>query len=107
MVEGGARVNLNPCRTAVPFWVRSSQIPISLSPKRDCSSKRVNEECFSVFFSIIPFFFGGKAENSGPEVLKLSRFFRKFGYKAVEDRAAPPLELCHHSRAHKADKGCS
>ena len=29
-------------RTAVPFWRQMSQIPSSLSPKRDSSSKRVN-----------------------------------------------------------------
>ena len=28
-------------------------------------------------------------------------------YKAVKDQAAPPLELCHNSRAHKADQGRS
>ena len=33
---------LNPFRTAVPFWGQTSQIPCSLSPKRDCGSKGVN-----------------------------------------------------------------
>ena len=33
--------NLNPFRTAVPFWGQTSQIPSSLSPKRDWGSKRV------------------------------------------------------------------
>ena len=26
---------------------------------------------------------------------------QEFKYKGVEDRAAAPLEICHHSRAHK------
>ena len=32
--------NVNPFRTAVPFGGQTTQIPSSLSPKRDCSSKR-------------------------------------------------------------------
>ena len=31
----------NPFRTAVPFWGQTSQISSKLSPKRDCSAKRV------------------------------------------------------------------
>ena len=31
---------VNPFRTAVPFWGQTSQISSSLSPKRDCGSKR-------------------------------------------------------------------
>ena len=30
-----------PSETAVPFWGQTSQIPSTLSPKRDCSPKRV------------------------------------------------------------------
>ena len=37
------RYCLNPS-TAVPFWGQSSQIPSSLSPKRDCGTKRVERE---------------------------------------------------------------
>ena len=33
----------NPVRSAVPFWGQISQIPSSLSPKRDCSSERVKK----------------------------------------------------------------
>ena len=32
---------LNPSRTAVPFWVETSWNLTDLSPKRDCSTKRV------------------------------------------------------------------
>ena len=35
---------LNPFRTAVPFWVQTTQIRSSLSPKRDCGSERVNRQ---------------------------------------------------------------
>ena len=31
---------VNPFSTGVPFWGQASQIPSSLSPKRDCGSKR-------------------------------------------------------------------
>ena len=34
-------MDLNPFRTAVPFWGQTSQIPSSLSPKRDCGPRRV------------------------------------------------------------------
>ena len=34
---------LNPIRTAVPFWGLTTQISSSLSPKRDCGFKRVEE----------------------------------------------------------------
>ena len=51
---------------------------------------------------------------SSPEKLA-SRFFSfsgkkvpvKFRYKGVEDRAAAPLEVCHHSRAHETEQGRS
>ena len=33
---------INPFRTAVPFWGQTSQIFSSLSPKRDCGFKGVN-----------------------------------------------------------------
>ena len=33
---------INPFRTAVPFWGQNSQCSSSLSPKRDCGSKGVN-----------------------------------------------------------------
>ena len=33
---------INPFRTAVPFWGQTTKILSSLSPKRDCGSKRVN-----------------------------------------------------------------
>ena len=33
---------INPFRTAVPFWRQTSQILSDLSPKRNCSPKRVN-----------------------------------------------------------------
>ena len=32
---------LKPSRTAVPLWGQSTQIISTLSPKRDCGSKRV------------------------------------------------------------------
>ena len=32
---------LNPLRTAVPFWGQTSQVPSSMSPKRDCGTKSV------------------------------------------------------------------
>ena len=34
---------LNPFRTAVPLWGQTTQILSSLSPKRDCGSKGVND----------------------------------------------------------------
>ena len=34
--------NVNPFRTAVSFWGQSTQISSTLSPHRDCGSKRVN-----------------------------------------------------------------
>ena len=33
--------SVNPFRTAVPFWGQTSQIISNLSPKRDCSPRRV------------------------------------------------------------------
>ena len=47
--ECGARLHLllcsvNPFRTAVPLWGQTTQISSSLSPKRDCGSKRVNRQ---------------------------------------------------------------
>ena len=36
-------VPFNPFSTAVPFWGQTSQISGSLSPKRDCGSKGVNQ----------------------------------------------------------------
>ena len=33
---------INPFRTSVSFWVQTIQFVSSLSPKRDCGSKRVN-----------------------------------------------------------------
>ena len=49
---------LSPFRTAVTFWGHITWKLSDLSPKRDCGSKGVrvdlNEECFSVFFSIFP-----------------------------------------------------
>ena len=35
---------VDPFRTAVPFMGQTSQIPSTLSPKRDCSLERVNQE---------------------------------------------------------------
>ena len=72
----------------------------------------LNEEWFSFFFSIFPkfryflYYVLGKTEKLQPRKrtsLNLEGFSGN-RYKAVEDRAAPPLELRHHSRAHKADK---
>ena len=37
-------------RTAVPFWGQTSQIISNLSPKRDCSPKRVKEQHSSSFY---------------------------------------------------------
>ena len=42
LVPRTAASNINPFRTAVPFWGQTSQIPSSLSPKRDCGAIRVN-----------------------------------------------------------------
>ena len=39
-VSPRAPLFLNPFRTAVPFWGQSTQSSSSLSPKRDCGSKR-------------------------------------------------------------------
>ena len=42
--------------------------------------------------------------------LKFLSFFNekiKFTYENVEDRAAAPLELCHHSRSHETEQGRS
>ena len=38
----GTRNDVNPFRTAVPFWGQTTQCLSSLSPKRDCGSKWVN-----------------------------------------------------------------
>ena len=38
------RRQLNPSKTAVPLWGQTTQIPSSLSSKRDCSPDRVNSE---------------------------------------------------------------
>ena len=35
-------IDVNPSRTAVPFWGQTTQIISNLSPKRDCGPKRVN-----------------------------------------------------------------
>ena len=42
-------LRVNPFRTAVPLWGQSTQSPSSLSPKRDCGSKRV-KKCFNHVF---------------------------------------------------------
>ena len=76
----------------------------------------LNEECFSGVFQYFTEGSGGFTEKKWEkaaekvttpknDVLKFSRFSRKFRCKALDDRAAPPLELCHHSRAHKSGKG--
>ena len=41
---GSFGLNVNPFRTAVPFWGQSSQISSSFVPKRDCGSKGVNTQ---------------------------------------------------------------
>ena len=40
--EYNARFVFNPFRTAVPFWGQTTKNLTGLSPKRDCSPKRVN-----------------------------------------------------------------
>ena len=45
-VGHGAARRVNPFRTVVSFWGRSTQILSSLSPKRDCSPKRVKRTRF-------------------------------------------------------------
>ena len=35
-------VDVNPCRTAVPFWGQTTWNLCDLSPKRDCRTVRVN-----------------------------------------------------------------
>ena len=44
---------LNPFRTAVPLWGQTTQISSSLSPKRDCGSKRVKSRWQSRIMIII------------------------------------------------------
>ena len=41
-------MELNPFRTAVSFWGQSTQISSTLSPHRDCGSKRVKNDVFGV-----------------------------------------------------------
>ena len=41
-------LRVNPFRTAVPFWGQRTQIPSSLSPKRDCGSKWVKVTCHTL-----------------------------------------------------------
>ena len=45
--------NVNPFRTAVPFWGQSSQISSSFVPKRDCGSKGVNTEYLFMYEDIV------------------------------------------------------
>ena len=52
----------------------------------------------------------GKSRKTSPSQKVASTFLgfsRKFRYKTAQGRATPPLELCHHSRAHRADRGRS
>ena len=37
---------VNPSRTSVPFWGQTTQISSSLSPKRDCGSKGLQQEFY-------------------------------------------------------------
>ena len=39
--EPTINININPSRTAVPYWRQSTQISSSLFPKRDYGSERV------------------------------------------------------------------
>ena len=42
-----------PFRTAVPFWGQTTQIPSNLSPKWDCSSKRVNQHTRRIYLKTL------------------------------------------------------
>ena len=67
----------------------------------------LNDECFSVLLLVFSWNIFGKSRKTSPPkkvALQLLGFFRKFRYKAVEDRAIRPLELYPHSRAHRADR---
>ena len=61
-------------------------------------------------YSFLPEFLSGKPEKLQPRKnspLKFFSLFReklKFRYKGVEDRAAAPLKLCQHSRAHNTEQ---
>ena len=50
-------VPFNPFSTGVPFWGKNTLIPSSLSPKRDCGSKRVKEANRTNFFTRVATFF--------------------------------------------------
>ena len=101
------------CRYCAVCASRISNLNISRSTLRilpmfgSILTKSVFQGGFSVFS---PEYFREKPRNSDPEKRPLEiflRFFRNFRYNTVEHRAAPPLELCHHSRAHRADRGRS
>ena len=47
-------IDVNPFRTAVPFWGQTRQILSSLSPKRDCGRKRVNIAFFLPSLLLVP-----------------------------------------------------
>ena len=46
--------SIYPFRTAVSFWGQTSQVPSTLSPKRDCGSKRVNSDMPVLLISVGP-----------------------------------------------------
>ena len=81
---------------------------IKVDLNEECRSSVFFFQVFSVFSRnsiFFRFFFGKSRKTPTPtnDILEVFlRFLGKFRYKAVADRAAPPLELCHHSRAHKA-----
>ena len=75
----------NPSRTAVPFWGQTTQIPSSLSPKRDCGPKRANPNP------------GTKRPKNGretqPTAFAFSTLF--YIYSGPADHDLPPRTTCN------------
>ena len=49
-LDNRCKGDINPFRTAVPFWGQTTQILSSLSPKRGCGSKGVKVEHRTYFW---------------------------------------------------------
>ena len=65
-ISGG---DTNPIRTAVPFWGQTGQILSNLSPKRDCSPKRVRNTCVVSYSGVgRPIDMKWRNENATPKI---------------------------------------
>ena len=76
-------------------------------------STKILFQVFTRNFRFSQNFFRDNLKNFNPGKTRLSSFSvlfkkeQKIRYEGAEDRAAAPLGLCHHSRAHETEQGRS